>query len=104
MTGDNQYYCLLCKTKCDATREINLQKVPPVLNLQLSRYKFDLKTNTKRKTNDQVRLPNVIMIPSKNIVEGSCTNRTSERRNSNNNNDSIFVQEEYMLCAVVSSW
>jgi ubiquitin C-terminal hydrolase len=104
LTGDNQYYCLLCKTKCDATREINLQKVPPVLNLQLSRYKFDLKTNTKRKTNDHVRLPNVIMIPSKNIVEGSCTNRTSERRNSNNNNDSIFVQEEYMLCAVVSSW
>jgi hypothetical protein len=44
------------------------------------------------------------MIPSKNIVEGSCTNITSERRNSNNNNDSIFVQEEYMLCAVVSSW
>ena len=104
LTGDNQYYCLLCKTKCDATREINLQKVPPVLNLQLSRYKFDLKTNTKRKTNDHVRLPNVIMIPSKNIVEGSCTNITSERRNSNNNNDSIFVQEEYMLCAVVSSW
>ena len=41
LEGDNQYECLKCKKKCDATRTIAMVKLPPVLNIQLARYVFD---------------------------------------------------------------
>lgn len=119
LTGDNQYACNLCKTKCDASREIHLRSVPPVLNLQLSRYIFDLKTLTKRKTLAKVRLPITISIPVE-MSEENCTTTTastpnrlnSKRRrinddgNSKNNKidtNSKLDQKEYILCGVVSA-
>lgn len=118
LIGDNQYYCEPCQCKCDATRETNLRELPPVLNLHLERYKFDLKTGRKRKTKDQVRLPNVITIPmNSNVAECSDNNALGQLNNNNrrqmntnagssnsfNNTDSILAQKEYILCAIVST-
>lgn len=41
LTGDNQYFCSNCASKQDATRAIQLAKLPPVLCIQLIRYRFD---------------------------------------------------------------
>jgi len=118
LTGDNQYACGLCKIKCDASREIHLRSVPPVLNLQLSRYIFDLKTFTKRKTLAKVRLPSTISIPIETSEEKYTTppaypdrlnskrRRTNGNGNKNNyniNTNSKLTQKEYILCGVVSA-
>jgi ubiquitin C-terminal hydrolase len=117
LTGDNQYACDLCKTKCDASREIHLRSVPPVLNLQLSRYIFDLKTFTKRKTLAKVRLPSAISIPIETSEEKYTTTTYPDRLNSkrrrtngngnsknyNINTNSKLAQKEYILCGVVST-
>jgi ubiquitin carboxyl-terminal hydrolase 48 len=42
LNGNNQYYCENCDAKLDATRCVKLKKLPPVLNLSLNRYIFDL--------------------------------------------------------------
>ena len=42
LDGNNQYFCENCGEKRDATRCVKLKKLPPVLNLSLSRYIFDL--------------------------------------------------------------
>ena len=42
LDGSNQYFCENCGEKRDATRCVKLKKLPPVLNLSLSRYIFDL--------------------------------------------------------------
>ncbi|MFN9979942.1 MAG: hypothetical protein ACK53Y_08525, partial [bacterium] len=87
------------------------------MNLQLSRYIFDLKTFTKRKTLAKVRLPRTISIPIETSEEKYTTTTTypdrlnSKRRrtngNGNKNNYNIntnskLTQKEYILCGVVS--
>jgi len=42
LDGDNQYLCEECKVKRDVTRCVRLLKLPPVLNLQLNRFIFDM--------------------------------------------------------------
>ncbi len=42
LEGDNQYFCEGCDAKRDATRCVRLLQLPPVLNLQLNRFIFDL--------------------------------------------------------------
>ena len=41
LEGDNKYFCSSCQKKQDATRKIVLEKLPPVLNLQLLRFVFE---------------------------------------------------------------
>ena len=41
LEGDNQYMCAGCNSKQNASRRIQLRKLPPVLNLQLLRFVFD---------------------------------------------------------------
>ena len=57
LDGENQYFCGKCGCKQDAVRETSISSAPPVLNVQLSRYVFDMKTYTKKKLNDRVLLP-----------------------------------------------
>jgi ubiquitin carboxyl-terminal hydrolase 48 len=57
LDGDNQYWCESCATKRDATRRSVFAKLPPVLNLQLCRYVYDKKSQTKKKLTDRVLLP-----------------------------------------------
>ena len=41
----------------DATRCVRLKDLPPVLNLQLNRFIFDMQTGNKKKLNSQVQFP-----------------------------------------------
>ena len=40
LVGDDRYDCSACGTRRDATRQIVLTRIPPVLNLQLLRFVF----------------------------------------------------------------
>ena len=42
LDGDNKYFCGNCDSKQNATRCVRLTKLPPVLNLQLNRFYFDM--------------------------------------------------------------
>lgn len=60
LEGDNQYMCGYCDRKQDATRAIELKSLPPVLNLQLLRFVFDVKTGSKKKLNSCIQFPDVL--------------------------------------------
>lgn len=60
LEGDNKYMCSQCKTKQNAIRIIQLQKLPPVLNLQLLRFVFDKQTGQKKKLNSFIQFPEVL--------------------------------------------
>ncbi|KAL4227011.1 CDC5 cell division cycle 5-like protein [Mactra antiquata] len=60
LDGDNKYMCSYCNTKQDATRAIELKSLPPVLNLQLLRFVFDIKTGCKKKLNSCIQFPDVL--------------------------------------------
>ena len=63
MDGANQYYCQVCKCKCDAERSVSFRKRPEVLNIQLARYTYDFRTGNKKKLMDPVLLPRILSIP-----------------------------------------
>ncbi|XP_014778290.1 ubiquitin carboxyl-terminal hydrolase 48 [Octopus bimaculoides] len=60
LEGDNKYMCSHCKTKQNAIRTIQLQKLPPVLNLQLLRFVFDKQNGQKKKLNNYIQFPEVL--------------------------------------------
>ncbi|XP_060076420.1 ubiquitin carboxyl-terminal hydrolase 48-like [Ylistrum balloti] len=68
LEGDNQYMCSVCSRKQNAIRSIQLQDLPPVLNLQLLRFVFDKKTGHKKKLNSFIQFPEVLDM-SKFIVK-----------------------------------
>ena len=49
-----------CDSKQDATRCVRLAELPPVLNLQLNRFIFDMQTGRKKKLNSFVQFPEVL--------------------------------------------
>lgn len=53
---DNRYYCPSCKKKQDATRQMQLVKLPKVLSLQLMRFEYDMKTYKKKKIKNAVAI------------------------------------------------
>jgi ubiquitin C-terminal hydrolase len=57
LEGDNQYFCCVCDQKQDATRRAKFQKLPPCLNVQLSRYIYDRTKGEKKKLTEKVLLP-----------------------------------------------
>lgn len=64
LEGDNQYFCQGCECKRDAKRCVRLCKLPPVLNLQLNRFIFDMQTGRKKKLNSLVHFPEVLEMAS----------------------------------------
>ncbi|KXJ21295.1 ubiquitin carboxyl-terminal hydrolase 48 [Exaiptasia diaphana] len=62
LNGDNQYFCMACNSKQNAKRYIEIQALPPVLNLQLLRFVFDRKTGYKKKLNSHVQFPDVLSL------------------------------------------
>ena len=60
LDGDNKYLCGKCESKQNATRCVRLTKLPPVLNLQLNRFYFDMVTGVKRKLNTHVQFPEIL--------------------------------------------
>jgi len=85
LDGDNQYFCGKCDCKRDATRETSLGALPPVLNVQLSRYVFDMTTFMKKKLTDKVLLPQTLQVVTKNTSEAG----------------DAFCTETYVLCAIM---
>lgn len=51
LDGDNKYLCDQCKTKENAERfiEVDADKLPPVLMLQLLRFVYDAQAGRKKK-------------------------------------------------------
>lgn len=72
LEGSNQYYCSVCHVKQNATRFIQLCRLPPVLNLQLLRFVFDRSSASKKKLNSSIRFPEVLdMSPYLRQPEGT---------------------------------
>ena len=81
LENENQYFCSDCEEKRDARREPVFRRLPPILNVQLSRYVFDRKTYRKVKLSDEVLLP--ISLGLKTSEEG------------------VEINHRYLLCAVM---
>ncbi|KAF9956174.1 hypothetical protein BGZ72_002955 [Mortierella alpina] len=59
LVGEDRYACSSCGSLQDASREIKLQALPPVLNIQLMRFVYDGQYS-KRKSKDIIRFPRSI--------------------------------------------
>lgn len=73
-----------CAKKTDASRSLVLEQIPPVLNIQLARYVFDMATFSKKKLATKVKLPRTLTVPTKQADKSSSKNTTAK----------------YILCAV----
>ncbi|ORX89655.1 cysteine proteinase [Basidiobolus meristosporus CBS 931.73] len=60
MKGDDQYFCSECESKQNATRTTRINKLPNVLNVQLMRFVYDIKTCTKKKNNARIKFPRTL--------------------------------------------
>lgn len=65
MDGENKYHCSHCRESCEAERAVVFASTPPVLNIQLARYVFDLKTFRKQKLMNKILLPRSLQIDKK---------------------------------------
>jgi ubiquitin carboxyl-terminal hydrolase 48 len=97
LDGDNQYFCDACNCKQDAKRVMTLTELPPVLNIQLSRYVFDREKFIKKKLTDKVRLPTVLRIDQHSKGAGANAAFVSNRASKKNQN----LKKKYLLCAVM---
>jgi ubiquitin carboxyl-terminal hydrolase 48 len=96
--GDNQYQCMKCGCKRDAQREMKFETLPPVLNIQLSRYVFDRQNCVKKKLSDKVLLPRKLYVRSDQEHEESESKRdhhVTMMRNAPHHTNT------YILCAVM---
>ena len=59
LSGDEQWFCPKCKEKVDATKKIDLWKLPPVLVVHLKRFEFDSHTFRFRKIDSHLTAPEV---------------------------------------------
>ncbi|KAG9070684.1 hypothetical protein KI688_008223 [Linnemannia hyalina] len=57
LVGLDRYSCSFCESLQDATREIKLDILPKILNIQLMRFVYDVTTSTKKKSKDTIRFP-----------------------------------------------
>ena len=76
--SENQYHCEKCNKKCNARRSVSFVSLPPVLQIQLNRYIFDIQRNVKRKRLEEATLPHTLNFK----VNGKC--------------------KEYVLCGVLN--
>ncbi|KAI0293067.1 hypothetical protein BC826DRAFT_1016774 [Russula brevipes] len=60
LSGDNKYWCSRCQSLEDATRQLILQKLPPVLHFSLLRFVFDVTTLERKKRKHNVSFPVVL--------------------------------------------
>ncbi|KAI0306325.1 hypothetical protein B0F90DRAFT_1688970 [Multifurca ochricompacta] len=60
LSGENKYHCSKCQSLEDATRQLILQKLPPVLHFSLLRFVFDVTTLERKKRKHNVSFPTVL--------------------------------------------
>ena len=83
LEGDNRYFCEKCNEKRDANRRVCFQNLPPILNVQLSRYIFDMASLSKKKLSDKVLLSKKLSVEVEEEQSASPERKT------------------YVLCAVM---
>lgn len=71
LTGSNKYSCEMCKVPTEAERRVLLRKLPPRLQITLSRFDYDFENGVKKKICTAVKLP-------VNLNLTSCLKRTAE--------------------------
>lgn len=71
LTGSNKYSCEVCKMPTDAERRVLLRKLPPRLQITLSRFDYDFENGVKKKICTAVKLP-------VNLDLTSCLQRTAD--------------------------
>ena len=59
LTGEEQWYCPKCKQKVDATKKIDIWKLPPVLVVHLKRFEYDMRSFRFRKIDSHLKAPEV---------------------------------------------
>ena len=64
LVGDEQWFCPKCKQKVDATKKIDLWKLPPVLVVHLKRFEFDMRSFLYRKIDTHLRAPELFDLSS----------------------------------------
>jgi ubiquitin carboxyl-terminal hydrolase 48 len=108
LNEENQYWCSHCDGKSDAQRMLTFQQLPPVLNVQLSRYVFDRQKCVKKKLTDPVSLPRVLSVPSDTKQQPSDTKQQPSDTKQQQNSEGQVVEErintvvaKYILCAVM---
>lgn len=69
LDGENQYFCDTCNAKRDAKRVLKLTELPPVLNVQLSRYVYDREKGEKKKVSDKVLLPTSLTVQTGGVTK-----------------------------------
>jgi len=57
LSGSNQYFCETCNKKVDADRGVKLTKLPPLFDIQLSRFTINWETMQRIKIYDNVSFP-----------------------------------------------
>ena len=65
---ENQYFCELCKAKVyknhdikvDAIKYLSFENLPKILIVQLNRFEYDFKSDTRRKLFDKVTFPQIL--------------------------------------------
>lgn len=55
-------FCAKCHAMTDSTRTMSLRKAPPLLNIQLLRYKYDKEKKRKSKINCRVEIPQTLSL------------------------------------------
>ncbi|THH17534.1 hypothetical protein EW146_g3292 [Bondarzewia mesenterica] len=60
LSGDNKYHCPRCETLEDATRQVILRKLPPILHFSLLRFVFDISTLERKKSKHNISFPRVL--------------------------------------------
>lgn len=73
LSGDNQYACDACRSKTDAERGIELLELPAVLHLQLMRFVYDMKSNSRKKIQSPMTFPKTLDLTK------YCTNLREEQ-------------------------
>ena len=75
LEGDDRFRCDTCAEKRDATRQISLLALPPVLCLQLIRFVYDVNSNSKKKVRG--------CYPVTRVLAHTCECTTSKTRGAN---------------------
>lgn len=76
-SGDNQYMCNACNAKRDAYRTTYIDSLPPVLNVQLMRFVYDMETFRKKKLMSDVSVPKTLIVPLEEEKRGDNASTTN---------------------------
>ena len=57
LDGDNKLFCESCNEKTDTLKGYRIQKLPPILTIDLNRFDFDYTTFQRVKVNDRFEYP-----------------------------------------------